>query len=233
MGGNRARTALLVGAGGLGAPAALALSAAGLERLLLVDAEPVAPCDLPLAPLLDEADLGRPRAEALARALARLAPSLRIEPSTAPLDAGGALALARAAGVVVDAADRFDAMFLANDAAASAGVPLAHAGLRHHTLQLLGVAPGVTGCLRCLFEVPPPPPDAPEPAPLGPLAGLAGALLGAEAARLLAGGPGAYVGRLFTWEARSGWSRAVPVPRRPGCPACGGTPAAARPAEAP
>ncbi len=215
-----ARTALVIGAGGMGAPAALALAAAGVERVLLADPEPLLATDLPVLPLLGEADLGRPRGAALAEALGRLLPDLAIEPVTAPLVPASALALAWRAQVVVDAGDRFPLMFLANDAAVAAGVPLAHAGLLHHTAQLLSVLPGRTGCLRCLFEGPPAPSPAPEPGALGPLAGLAGALLGAEAARLLAGEPGAYAGQLVSWESRSGWSRAVTVRPRPGCPAC-------------
>lgn len=221
------RIALVVGAGGLGAPAALALAAAGVERILLADAGPLAATDLPLVPLLGEGDVGRPRAEATGAALGRLAPGLAIEALTAPLEPAAALALARRARVVVDASDRFDGMFLANDAAAAAGVPLVHGGLLHHTAQFLTVVPGRTGCLRCLFEGPPDlAAGALEPGVLGPLAGLAGSLLGAEAARLLDGRPGAYEGHLVSWESRSGWSRAVPVRPRPGCQACGGGEAA-------
>jgi molybdopterin/thiamine biosynthesis adenylyltransferase len=95
------------------------------------------------------------------------------------------------------------------------------------TAQVLTVVPGgLGGCLRCLFEAPPPPGDVPSCAQagiLGPVAGFAGALMGAEALRLLSRERGAYEGRLFTYEARSGRSRLVPVRRRPGCLACLGT----------
>lgn len=223
MGDSQARTALVVGAGGLGAPAALALAGAGVGRLVLADPAPVEPTDLLTQPLLAEADVGRPRAVALAEALARLHPGLDASAVAAPLDAATAAGLARAASVVVEAAGRFPAMFLVNDAAAAAGVPVVHGAVLGHTAQLLSFVPGQTGCLRCLFEGPPPSPEPPpsEPDPLGPFAGLVGALLGVEAVRLLEGRPGAYAGQLLAYEARSGWSRAVPVPRRPGCPACG------------
>jgi len=219
---GRAKTVLLLGAGGLGAPAALALAGSGVERLVVADATPLDPTDLPLLPHLGEADVGQPRAGLLAKVLARLAPGLLVEPVTTPLSFEAGQALALRAGVVVDATDRFAGMFLANDAAAGAGVPLVHGGLLHHTVQLLSVVPGQSGCLRCLFEAPPATGPLPplEPGVLGPLAGLAGSLLGAEAMRLLAGVPGVYAGRLVSWEARSGWSRAVPVKPRPGCPAC-------------
>jgi len=102
-----------------------------------------------------------------------------------------------------------------------------HGGVLRTTAQLLSVAPaGLGGCLRCLFEAPPPAGEVPSCAAagiLGPVAGLAGALMGAEALRLLAGERGAYEGRLFTFEARSGRSRIVLVRKRPGCLACAGT----------
>jgi molybdopterin/thiamine biosynthesis adenylyltransferase len=222
VGSLREKTALVLGAGGLGGPAALALAQAGLGRLLLEDSQPVTPTDLALFPLLSEEALGAPRGDATARALSRLFPALEVQAPTRPIAPDLLLARARAAQVLVDASDRFRDMFLASDAAVAAGIPLVHGGLLHHTLQLLTVLPGATGCLRCLFEAPPPTPaDPPQAAALGPLAGLAGSLLGVEAVRLLQGQPGAYTGLLLTYQARTGWSRAVPAQRRPDCAACG------------
>jgi molybdopterin/thiamine biosynthesis adenylyltransferase len=219
----KGRTGLVFGAGGLGGPAALALAAAGSDRLVLADAEPVALTDLAVQPLLAEAEVGQPRAGALARALARLHPGLDVAIDQHPLDAARALDLLRTAHVVVEATGHAPTMFLVNDAAAEAGVPVVHGALLGFTAQLVTVLPGTTGCLRCLFEGPPPrlEPSVAEPDPLGPLAGFVGSLLGVEAARLLDGRPGAHAGQLLSYEARSGWSRTVPVRPRPGCPACG------------
>ncbi len=216
------KTALVVGAGGLGGPAALALAGAGIGRLVLADAAPVEPADLVIAPLLAESDLGRPRGAALAGALARLFPGIDVSAPEQPLDAGSARDLLLGVHVAADATNHFPGMFQVNDAAVAAGVPMVHGALLGHTAQLLSVVPGATGCLRCLFEGPPPRPEPvlPEPDPLGPLAGLVGSLLGVEAVRLLEGKPGAYAGRLLVYEARSGWSRSVSVRPRPGCPAC-------------
>ena len=142
-------------------------------------------------------------------------------------DVGNALALVGAADVVVDGSDNFATKFLANDAALRARRPLVHGGILRTTAQLLTVAPaGIGGCLRCLFEAPPPQgavPSCAEAGVLGATAGFAGALMGAEALRLLAGERGAYEGRLFTYEARSARGRLVLVRRRPGCAACAGT----------
>jgi molybdopterin/thiamine biosynthesis adenylyltransferase len=139
--------------------------------------------------------------------------------------------------VVVDGSDNFATKFLANDAALQARRPLVHGGVLRTTAQLLSIVPGaLAGCLRCLFEAPPPAgavPSCTEAGILGPVASFAGALMGAEALRLLAGERGAYEGRLYTYEARTARSRIVLVRKRPGCAACVGLqPLEAEPATA-
>jgi molybdopterin/thiamine biosynthesis adenylyltransferase len=221
------RSALVIGAGGLGGPALLTLAAAGVARLVLVEDDVVETSNLNRQPLFAEADQGRRKAEVAAARLRALHPALSIEARDVRFDAGNALALLRGVDVVVDGSDNFATKFLANDAALQAGVALVHGGVLRTTAQMLTVVPGgLGGCLRCLFEAPPPPGDVPSCAQagiLGPVAGFAGALMGAEALRLLSRERGAYEGRLFTYEARSGRSRLVPVRRRPGCLACLGT----------
>jgi molybdopterin/thiamine biosynthesis adenylyltransferase len=102
-----------------------------------------------------------------------------------------------------------------------------HGGVLRTTAQILTIVPGgLGGCLRCLFEAPPPEGEVPSCAVagiLGPVATFAGGLMAAEALRLLGGERGAYEGRLFTWEARRARSRIVLVRKRPGCAACAGT----------
>lgn len=222
----REKTALVVGAGSLGGPAALTLAAGGVGTIVLADAGTVDEADLGAQPALGASDLGQRRADATARRLARLFPALRVDVRAVEVDVAQASALVAAADVVLDASNRFDTMFAVNDAAVGAGRPLAHAGVLHLSVQLLTVAPGVSGCLRCLFEAPPPP--GPMAALLAPVASFAGALLAAEGLRLLEGEPGAYRGLLLGWEARTGRARTVPVPRRPGCPACAAGPGLAR-----
>jgi molybdopterin-synthase adenylyltransferase len=217
------KSVLVIGAGGLGGPALLALASAGVGRLVLVDDDVVDPSNLHRQPLFGAADVGGRKAGAAARRLGQLFPSARIEALDRRFDEANALELARAVDLVVDGADNFPTKFLANDAAVAAGKPLVHGGVLRYTLQLLTVRPGETGCLRCLFEAPPPQGDVPscaEAGVLGPLAGFAGALMGAEAVRLLSGDRGTYAGRLLVFEARAARSRTVPVRRREGCIAC-------------
>ncbi len=230
------KSALVIGAGGLSGPALLVLAAGGVGRLVLVEDDVVETSNLNRQPLFAEADLGARKAAAAAHHLRALFPAVAVEARDARFDSANAVELSRAADVVVDGSDNFATKFLANDAALRARVPLVHGGVLRTTAQLLSVTPGgFGGCLRCLFEAPPPAGEVPscsQAGILGPVAGFAGALMGAEALRLLAGERGAYEGRLYTFEARGGRSRLVLVRKRPGCAACVGMQPLA-PSEAP
>ncbi|HVO21239.1 MAG TPA: ThiF family adenylyltransferase [Anaeromyxobacter sp.] len=228
-------SAVIFGLGGLGGAASLTLAAAGVSRLALVDAGPVEEPDLGMSPLLEDEDLGRPRAAALSARLAASFPGLDLAPHDARLEAATATRLLEGAGVALDGAREPEAKLLAADAARRAGVPVVHGAVARTSLQLLTVTPrGAGGCLRCLVEeVAAGLPGAAELGAWGALARLGGALMAAEALRLLAGEPGAYDGRLLAFEARGARSRLVRVPRRPGCPACGASEAAGEAAPAP
>jgi molybdopterin/thiamine biosynthesis adenylyltransferase len=234
------KSALVIGAGGLGGPALLALAGARVGRLVLLDDDAVETSNLQRQPLFAESDLGARKAEAAGRRLARLFPATKIEALDRRFDGPGAMALVRGVDVVVDGSDNFTTKFLANDVAMAARVPLVHGGVLRYTAQLLTVRPGETGCLRCLFEAPPPEgtvPSCAQAGVLGPVAAFAGALMGAEALRVLEGERGTFAGRLLVYEARGAHARTVPVRRREGCPTCraldvtGGLPPPAVPAE--
>ncbi len=219
-------TVVVLGAGGIGGAALLTLASGGALRLLVVDGGAVAEADLALSPLLGEPELGARRALAAAAALRARFPAAEVEPIDAPLAAAVLERLLQGAGAVVEAAADPGDKLRAGEAALRAGVALVHASALRTSAQLLTVRPGGPGgCLRCLFEEAPAPgviPAAAEAGVLGAVAALAGALAGAEALRLLAGGPGAYEGRLLALDARGHGCRLVELRRRPGCPACGG-----------
>jgi molybdopterin/thiamine biosynthesis adenylyltransferase len=220
------KSALVIGAGGLGGPALLTLAAGGVGRLVLIDDDRVESSNLNRQPLFTEADLGQPKASAAAARLLALHPALQVTALARRFDAAEAVELASSVDLLLDGSDNFPTKFLASDAAMRAGKPLVHGGVLRTSLQILSVVPGFSGCVRCLFESPPPPGQVPtcaEAGIVGALAGFAGGLMGAEALRLLAGERGAYAGRLFVYEARTGRGRLVLVRRRPGCPACAGT----------
>jgi len=220
------KSALVIGAGGLGGPALLTLAAGGVGRLVVVDDDLVETSNLNRQPLFGEPDLGQPKAAVAAARLRALHPALEVTPLARRFDAGEAIELASGVDLVLDGSDNFPTKFLASDAALRAGKPLVHGGVLRTSLQVLSVVPGFSGCVRCLFEAPPPPgqvPSCAEAGIVGALAGFAGGLMGAEALRLLAGERGAYAGRMFVYEARTGRGRLVLVRRRAGCPACAGT----------
>ncbi len=219
-------SAVVLGAGALGASAALTLASGGVERLVLVDGDPVEPADLSASALLADADLGASKAAAAGARLQALYPHLEVVVHPAPLTPASALDFLRGASVALAGLADLGAQFLAGDAALRAGVPLVAGGVLRATAQIVTVRPGGWGgCLRCLFEAPPPAgvvPSAREAGVLGPVAMLAGALMGAEALRLLTAEHGSYEGRLLSYDARTARSRVVSVPRRPDCPACTG-----------
>ena len=220
------KSALVIGAGGLGGPALLVLAAGGVGRLLVVDDDAVESSNLNRQPLYREEDLGRRKALVAAARLKALHPDLVVEGLDQRFTAADAERLAGSVDVLLDGSDNFETKFLASDAALRARRPLVHGGVLRTTAQILTIMPGQTGCLRCLFEAPPPPgqvPSCAEAGIVGALAGFAGALMGAEALRLLKGERGAYAGRLYIHEARGARSRLVLVRRRVGCAACAGT----------
>src|SRR5262245_64028022 len=214
---------LVVGVGGLGSPAAMALAGAGVGTIGLVDPDRVEPSNLHRQPLYGEADVGRPKVDAAAARLRAGHPRLRVETAAVRFVAGSS-ALLGGFDVVLDGTDSVAAKFDVNDAAVAAGVPLVHAGAIGWQAQLLTVLPGTSACYRCLFEEPPPPDEVAscqEAGVLGPTVVLAGTLQAAEAIRLLSGTAPSFADRLLAIDTRTGTWRRVAVRRRPGCPACG------------
>jgi molybdopterin/thiamine biosynthesis adenylyltransferase len=217
------KSVLIVGAGGLGCPAALALGAAGITRLGIVDDDRVDASNLHRQVLFADADLGELKVTAFVRALARRHPGLRVEPHAVRFDVTNAEALVAAYDIIVDGTDNFAAKFLINDAAVLAGKPLVHGAAVALGGQMLTVPGHGRPCYRCLFEEPPAPgvgPSCAEAGVLGPVPGVIGALLGAEAARLAKGETPAFVGRLVQYDSRSMSVRAVRFNPNPQCAVC-------------
>ena len=221
------KTVLILGMGGLGCPAALSLSESRLDlRLVLVDPDRVERSNLARQILFLDRDLGSPKAEVAAKRL-RDAES-RVE----RFDARTGPDLLRGIDVVLDGTDDFATRFLVNDLAVRNGIPLVHGAVLGWIGHLLVVLPGRTGCLRCLFEGPPPAgsiPTCAEAGVLSPLCGLVGATMAAAAAQLVdekklffSQGPSIEPGVLYRWDARTGSERPLAVRRDPACVACGG-----------
>jgi len=217
----RARV-LIVGVGGLGAPAAAALAEAGVGTLGLADPDVVEASNLHRQPLYDDAAIGAPKVDVAAGRLRALRAGLGVEALRLRVETQASL-LARF-DVVIDGTDSIPSKFALNDLAVAVGRPLVHAGVVGMRGQLLTVLPGRTACYRCVFESPPPPDDlvsCTEAGVLGPLPAFVGALQAAEAVRICTGAAPLFADRLLSIDALSGTWRSVPLARRLSCAACG------------
>jgi sulfur-carrier protein adenylyltransferase/sulfurtransferase len=215
---------LLVGAGGLGSPAALYLAAAGVGHLSLVEFDVVELSNLQRQVLHGTKDLGRPKGESARDRLLDLNPHLSLAVHDVRLDAGNALDLVRDHDLVVDGTDSFATRYLVNDACVLAERPNVHAAIYRFDGQA-SVFSAVGGpCYRCLYPSPPPPGEVPscaEGGVLGVLPGLLGTIQATEALKLVTGIGQPLVGRLLLVDALAMQFRTVQVPRDPACPACG------------
>jgi adenylyltransferase/sulfurtransferase len=212
----------VIGLGGLGCPAALALARAGVGTIGLVDPDVVDVSNLPRQLLYDDGDVGRAKVDAAAERLGAIAPATRIVATRALFTAEDAGRL-RDFDVVLDGTDSIAAKFAVSDAAVAARVPLVHAGAVGWRAQILTIVPGASACYRCVFEDAPPPDDVPscqDAGVVGPVVALAGSLQAADALRIATGATPHFAGRLLTIDLRAGTWRHVPVPRRRGCAAC-------------
>ncbi len=227
---------LIVGLGGLGVPAASALARDGRAWLTLIDPDPVELSNLARQVIYRTEDVGVPKADAARRRLQERFGTFAIEARALELNAGNARALAAAHDFVIDATDNPAAKFLINDACVADRVPFAYGGVLGMTGQAMTVLPGVTSCLRCLFEAPP---DEAEIAScreagiIGPVAGAIGEVQAAEAMRVLAGRPAELAGAMLTYDASGAAPRVriAPVGVRRGCE-CGAWRAAEKPVRA-
>jgi molybdopterin/thiamine biosynthesis adenylyltransferase len=210
----------IVGAGGLGAPAALYLAAAGVGRLKLIDPDVVDLSNLQRQVLFETADIGAPKVEAARRRLVALNPHVNVEGVQESLAEDNAVALIAKCDLVLDGTDDFATRFAVNAACVAAGVPLVSGAIGRWTGQV-GVFAG-RPCYRCL--VPETPPDAETCAAVGvvgALAGVIGSLMALEAIKLITGAGEPLAGRLVIFDALAAETRTVTVTADPDCPLCG------------
>ena len=219
---------LLVGAGGLGSPAALYLAAAGIGRLGIVDDDVVDESNLQRQVLHSTAALGEPKVESAARRLRGLNPDVEVSPYGERLTADNVDGILEEGwDVVVDGADNFPTRYLLNDASVWHRVPVVHGSIFRFEGQVTVFAPNKGPCYRCLFPEPPPPELAPscaEGGVLGVLPGVIGSIQGAETLKLVLGIGEPLIGRLLLYDALAASFDEVAVRRDPKCPVCGDAP---------
>ncbi|MEY3841271.1 MAG: molybdopterin-synthase adenylyltransferase MoeB [Pseudomonadota bacterium] len=211
----------LIGLGGVGAPAALYLAAAGIGTLRLIDDDTVALSNLQRQIAFDVADIGRPKVDAGAETLTALNPHVRVEPFAGRLTVATAARLVEGCDVVVDGTDDFETRFAVNAACVAARIPLVSGALGRWNGQV-GVFTG-RPCYRCL--VPGAPPEAETCARvgvIGALAGVVGSMVALETIKLIAGAGQPLAGRLLIYDGLAGTARTVTVAADPDCPVCAG-----------
>jgi molybdopterin/thiamine biosynthesis adenylyltransferase/rhodanese-related sulfurtransferase len=217
---------VLLGAGGLGAPAALYLAAAGVGRLSLIDDDRVERSNLHRQVIHADARVGMAKTESARLALNALNPRVRIETFTERLRADNVERLLAGHDLVIDGADNFPARYLLAAATRRLRLPMVYGAVERFTGQVSVFDPrrDDSPCYRCLFPEPPDAADAPncsEAGVLGVLPGIVGLLQAAEALKLILGLGEPLVGRLLTFDALGMRFREARLPRDPGCPGCG------------
>ncbi len=216
---------LLLGAGGLGSPAALYLAAAGVGRIGIIDPDVVDASNLQRQVLHTTASLGEPKVLSAQKTLEGLNPDVHVVPYQERLDTGNAdRILAEGWDVIVDGADNFPTRYLVNDASVWHGIPVVHGSIFRFHGQVTVFKPGDGPCYRCLFPEPPPPELAPscaEGGVLGVLPGIIGSLQANEALKLLLGIGEPLIGRSLLFEALEGSFTEIKLRRDPDCPVCG------------
>jgi molybdopterin/thiamine biosynthesis adenylyltransferase/rhodanese-related sulfurtransferase len=217
---------VLLGAGGLGAPASLYLAAAGVGRLTLVDDDRVERSNLHRQVIHADARVGMAKTESARIALNALNPRVRIEVRNERLHAGNVEGLLEGHDVLIDGADNFPARYLLAAASLRLKLPMVYGAVERFTGQVSVFDPrrADSPCYRCLFPEPPATADAPncsEAGVLGVLPGIVGLLQATEAMKLILGLGDPLVGRLLSFDALGMRFRETRLPRDPGCPGCG------------
>lgn len=220
---KRARV-LLVGVGGLGSPAALYLSAAGVGTLGLVDFDVVDATNLQRQIIHGTRTIGKRKLDSARDRIEDLNPNVKVEAHETPLTSRNALEIIRTYDIVVDGTDNFPTRYLVNDACVILGKPNVYGSIYRFEGQASVFATGDAPCYRCLFREPPPPglvPSCAEGGVLGVLPGIVGTIQTTEALKLILGIGESLAGRLLLIDALRMRFRTLNLRKDPTCPACG------------
>lgn len=215
---------LLLGAGGLGSPAALYLAAAGVGTLGIVDMDAVDESNLQRQILHNLDRVGERKVDSAKKTLVGLNPDVDVVGYDVRLGADNVLDIIDGYDVIIDGADNFPTRYLVNDASLVKRIPVVHGSIFRFEGQATVFHPYVGPCYRCLFPEPPPAEMAPscaEAGVLGVLPGIIGTIQAMEAIKLVLGLGDPLVGRLMAYDAMEESFRTFKVPRDPSCPACG------------
>ncbi len=215
----------VIGAGGLGSPAAMYLAAAGIGTIGIADADEVEVSNLQRQILHGTDDLGKKKVLSAKETLHRLNPDTVVHTYPVFVDAGNIMQIIKEYDFVIDGSDNFETKFLINDSCAAAQKPFVHAGVIRFQGQLMTWVPGQGPCYRCIFKEPPPEgavPSAREAGVMGVICGVIGSLQAMEAVKYVLGIGELLTGKLLTYDALRAQFRTIQLPARAAdCSACG------------
>jgi molybdopterin/thiamine biosynthesis adenylyltransferase/rhodanese-related sulfurtransferase len=220
----KAARVLCVGAGGLGSPLALYLTAAGVGTLGIVDFDVVDVTNLQRQIIHTTADVGRKKLDSAAEKLKAINPYINIRTFESKLTSENALDLFREFDIVADGTDNFPTRYLVNDACVLTGKPNVYGSIFRFEGQASVFATAEGPCYRCLYPEPPPPglvPSCAEGGVLGILPGLVGVIQATEVIKLILGTGDPLIGRLLLVDALGMKFRELKLRKHPDCPACG------------
>jgi molybdopterin/thiamine biosynthesis adenylyltransferase/rhodanese-related sulfurtransferase len=218
---------LLLGAGGLGSPAALYLAAAGVGTLGIVDADTVDASNLQRQILHATSRVGMPKVESAAKAIKDLNPDVKVEAYQERLTSANVDRIFGPYDIIVDGCDNFPTRFLVNDASIFLNKPVVHGSIFRFDGQVTTFLPGVGPCYRCWYPEPPPPhlaPSCQEAGVLGILCGIIGTLQATEAIKIILGKGDTLAGRVLTYDSLKMKFREFKLRKDPNCPVCGKAP---------
>jgi len=215
---------LIIGAGGLGAPAALYLAAAGVGTIGIADADEVDLSNLQRQVIHSTPDVGKAKVLSAKEAMEAINPDVTVKPYQTFVDAGNILQLIEGYDFIIDGTDNFAAKFLINDACVIAGKPFSHAGIIRFKGQLMTYVPSMGPCYRCAFKEPPPAdavPTCSQAGVIGAIGGVIGSLQALEAVKYITGIGELLTGSLLTYDALKMDFHKIKLPENKECAVCG------------
>lgn len=219
---------LIIGAGGLGAPAAMYLASAGVGTIGIADCDNVELSNLQRQIIHTTDDIGKPKVQSAAETIKALNPDVTVEIYNEHVNSSNIADMIAKYDFIIDGTDNFPAKFLINDACVLGHKPFCHAGILRFEGQLMTYVPDVSPCYCCVFEAPPPKdavPSCREAGVIGAMAGIIGSMQALEAVKYITGQGELLTGSMLVFDGlKMNWRKVRLPERNHNCPICGDNP---------